>query len=105
MGLDTSSTSNFWQVRAAVELNTAVLYSFRSAGVRIEEPKAESDLFAEFARREEVRRPHRARRLVLDQRPPRLGVRRVLAPLLRRRRAQPQLLARRSVTRSTGLHT
>ncbi|MBE7187073.1 nitric oxide synthase oxygenase [Jatrophihabitans endophyticus] len=54
MGLDTSSTTNFWQVRAAVELNTAVLHSFRQAGVRIEEPKAESDLFAEFARREDA---------------------------------------------------
>lgn len=54
MGLDTTSTDNFWQVRAAVELNTAVLFSFRQAGVRIEEPKAESDLFAEFARREEA---------------------------------------------------
>ncbi len=54
MGLDTSSTTNFWQVRAAVELNTAVLHSFRSAGVRIEEPIAESALFRTFAEREEA---------------------------------------------------
>ncbi|PZS18335.1 MAG: nitric oxide synthase oxygenase [Pseudonocardiales bacterium] len=54
MGLDTESSANFWQLRAAVELNTAVLYSFRRAGVRIEEPIAESTLFAEFAEREEA---------------------------------------------------
>ncbi|MEP7019413.1 MAG: nitric oxide synthase oxygenase [Pseudonocardiales bacterium] len=54
MGLDTTSTGNFWQVRAAVELNTAVLHSFRAAGVRIEEPVAESALFIEFVKREEA---------------------------------------------------
>lgn len=54
MGLDTGSSSNFWQLRAAVELNTAVLHSFRNAGVRIEEPIAESALFSEFVRREEA---------------------------------------------------
>ena len=54
MGLDTGSDGNFWQVRAAVELNTAVLHSFRAAGVRMAEPVAESELMAEFARREEV---------------------------------------------------
>jgi nitric-oxide synthase, bacterial len=54
MGLDTSSNESFWQLRAAVELNTAVLYSFRRAKVRIEEPISESTLFAEFARREEA---------------------------------------------------
>ena len=54
MGLDTTSTSNFWQLRAAVELNTAVLHSFRTAGVRIEEPVAESALFSEFVKREEA---------------------------------------------------
>jgi nitric-oxide synthase len=58
MGLDTSSDANFWQMRAAVELNTAVLHSFRAAGVRMAEPQAESALMAEFARREEsVGRP------------------------------------------------
>jgi nitric-oxide synthase len=54
MGLDTTSSTNFWQVRAAVELNTAVLHSFRAAGVRIEEPIAESALFRTFAEREEA---------------------------------------------------
>ncbi|MDQ2749258.1 MAG: nitric oxide synthase oxygenase [Actinomycetota bacterium] len=54
MGLDTTSSANFWQLRAAVELNTAVLHSFRAAGVRIEEPVAESALFSEFAKREEA---------------------------------------------------
>jgi nitric-oxide synthase len=60
MGLDTTSRTNFWQVRAAVELNTAVLTSFRNAGVRIEEPIAESALFRTFADREEAcgRRVH-----------------------------------------------
>lgn len=54
MGLDITSGSNFWQIRAAVELNTAVLHSFRNAGVRIEEPVAESRLFRTFAEREEA---------------------------------------------------
>jgi nitric-oxide synthase len=54
MGLDTESTGNFWQLRAMVELNTAVLHSFRRAGVRIEEPVTESALFSEFVRREEA---------------------------------------------------
>ena len=54
MGLDTAASDNFWQVRAAVELNTAVLHSFRAAGVRIEEPVAESALFRTFAEREEA---------------------------------------------------
>jgi nitric-oxide synthase len=54
MGLDITSTVNFWQLRAAVELNTAVLHSFRAAGVRIEEPIAESALFSEFVKREEA---------------------------------------------------
>jgi nitric-oxide synthase len=54
MGLDTSSRTNFWQMRAAVELNTAVLHSFRTAGVRIEEPINESALFRTFAEREEA---------------------------------------------------
>jgi nitric-oxide synthase len=54
MGLDTASTGNFWQLRAAVELNTAVLHSFRANGVRIAEPIGESALFSEFVRREEA---------------------------------------------------
>jgi nitric-oxide synthase, bacterial len=54
MGLDTTSNRNFWQLRAAVEVNTAVLHSFRVAGVRIEEPISESALFSEFVRREEA---------------------------------------------------
>jgi nitric-oxide synthase len=54
MGLDSGSDGNFWQMRAAVELNTAVLHSFRAAGVRMAEPVAESKLMDEFARREEI---------------------------------------------------
>jgi nitric-oxide synthase, bacterial len=54
MGLDATGNDNFWQIRAAVELNTAVLHSFRAAGVRIEEPVAESQLFSVFAGREET---------------------------------------------------
>jgi nitric-oxide synthase len=54
MGLAIASNANFWQVRAAVELNTAVLHSFRAAGVRMAEPISESELMAEFARREEL---------------------------------------------------
>ena len=53
MGVD-PTTDSFWQLRAAVELNTAVLHSFCAAGVSIAEPVAESNLFAEFARREEA---------------------------------------------------
>lgn len=54
LGLDTTSRTNFWQLRAAVELNTAVLHSFAQAGVRIVEPIGESDLFSVFAGREEA---------------------------------------------------
>jgi nitric-oxide synthase len=54
IGLDTTSRANFWQVRAAVEINTAVLHSFRLAGVRIEEPISESKLFTTFVEREEA---------------------------------------------------
>jgi nitric-oxide synthase len=54
MGLDTAAADNYWQLRAAVEVNTAVLHSFRQAGVRIAEPTAESTLFRAFADREEA---------------------------------------------------
>jgi nitric-oxide synthase len=54
MGLDIRADDNFWKLRAAVELNTAVLHSFRAAGVQMAEPVAESELMAEFARREEL---------------------------------------------------
>jgi nitric-oxide synthase len=54
MGLDNGAADNYWQLRAAVEVNTAVLHSFRQAGVRIAEPTAESTLFRTFADREEA---------------------------------------------------
>ncbi len=54
MGFDTAREDTFWRMRAAVELNTAVLHSFRAAGVQMAEPVAESALFAEFVRREEA---------------------------------------------------
>ena len=54
MGVD-PTTDSFWQLRAAVELNTAVLHSFCAAGVSIAEPVADSSLvLREFARREEA---------------------------------------------------
>jgi nitric-oxide synthase len=53
MGLDTSSNSTFWRQRAVVELNVAVHHSFRAAGVMMSDALTESDLFAEFGKREE----------------------------------------------------
>ena len=35
LGLDTSSHNNLWRDRVAVEVNTAVLHSFKIAGVSI----------------------------------------------------------------------
>ena len=54
MGLDTSSNSTFWRQRAVVELNVAVHHSFRASGVTMSDALSESDLFAEFGRREET---------------------------------------------------
>jgi nitric-oxide synthase len=52
MGLDRSRDSTLWKDRALVELNTAVLYSFSQAGVRIVDHHRASSEFMEFAARE-----------------------------------------------------
>ncbi len=53
LGLDTSSNVTYWRQRAAVEINVAVHHSFQQAGVSILDAVTESDLFVEFARKEE----------------------------------------------------
>ena len=45
LGLDTSDDATLWKDRALVELNVAVLYSFRQAGVTIADHHTESRRF------------------------------------------------------------
>jgi nitric-oxide synthase, bacterial len=45
LGLDTSSETTLWRDRALVELNVAVLHSYRAAGVRISDHHTESRRF------------------------------------------------------------
>jgi nitric-oxide synthase, bacterial len=53
LGLDTSSEETLWRDRALVELNVAVLHSFRAAGVRITDHHTESRRFLTHLAREE----------------------------------------------------
>ncbi|MPY16859.1 MULTISPECIES: nitric oxide synthase oxygenase [Paenibacillus] len=53
MGQDTSSESTLWRDRALVELNYAVLYSFKKAGVSIVDHHTAATQFGLFERREE----------------------------------------------------
>lgn len=53
MGQDTSSESTLWRDRALVELNYAVLYSYKKAGVSIVDHHTAATQFAAFERREE----------------------------------------------------
>ncbi|WP_433324738.1 nitric oxide synthase oxygenase [Spirillospora sp. CA-294931] len=53
MGLDTSSEATLWRDRALVELNVAVLHSFREAGVSITDHHTESRRFLLHLEREE----------------------------------------------------
>jgi nitric-oxide synthase len=53
MGLSTRCSTNLWQDRALVELNVAVLHSFRAAGVRMVDHHSASDQFMTHLDREE----------------------------------------------------
>ena len=48
MGLDIRDKSSLWKDRALVELNQAVLYSFRKAGVKIIDHHSASKQFMQF---------------------------------------------------------
>lgn len=53
LGLNTRSSTNLWRDRALVELNIAVLHSFRAAGVRMVDHHSASDQFMTHIDREE----------------------------------------------------
>ncbi|WP_049580336.1 nitric oxide synthase oxygenase [Streptomyces sp. SBT349] len=53
LGLDTANESMLWRDRALVELNVAVLHSFRTAGVKIADHHTESQRFLTHLAREE----------------------------------------------------
>lgn len=53
LGLSTRSSTNLWRDRAMVELNVAVLHSFRAAGVRMVDHHSASDQFMTHIDREE----------------------------------------------------
>lgn len=53
LGLDTSSNITLWKDRALVELNAAVLHSFRRAGVTIVDHHTAAQQFTVFERNEE----------------------------------------------------
>ena len=55
MGLDTRSSTSLWRDRALVELNVAVLHSFRAAGVRMVDHHSASEQFMTHLEREEAR--------------------------------------------------
>ena len=48
MGLDCSSNDTLWKDRAAIELNIAVLHSFKSQGVRLIDHHSMTNYFIEF---------------------------------------------------------
>jgi len=54
MGLDRASRTSLWKDRALVELNTAVLHSFRAAGVTIVDHHTASAQFMQHVAREEA---------------------------------------------------
>ncbi|WP_051318030.1 nitric oxide synthase oxygenase [Cohnella thermotolerans] len=53
MGLDTASNATLWKDKALVELNVAVLHSFRQAGVSIVDHHTAAQQFKMFRRNEE----------------------------------------------------
>ncbi|MGN7453716.1 nitric oxide synthase oxygenase [Paenibacillus pasadenensis] len=55
LGLDRSSNTTLWKDRAIVELNIAVLHSFRKAGVSIVDHHTAADQFVRFQRQEAER--------------------------------------------------
>jgi nitric-oxide synthase len=52
LGLSTRSSTNLWRDRALVELNVAVLHSFRTAGVNVVDHHSASDQFIKHIDRE-----------------------------------------------------
>lgn len=52
MGLDTATSASLWKDRALIELNQAVLHSFRSAGVRIVDHHVATKQFVTHEERE-----------------------------------------------------
>ena len=52
LGLDTTDTSALWKDRALVEINVAVLHSFRKRGVRVLDHHAASEYFLQFEKQE-----------------------------------------------------
>lgn len=52
MSLDTRSKTNLWKDKALIELNCAVLYSFRKAGVSITDHHSASKQFMRFCEKE-----------------------------------------------------
>ncbi|TVQ67857.1 MAG: nitric oxide synthase [Balneolaceae bacterium] len=54
MGLDTKNDRTLWKDRAMLELNQAVLHSFRKAGVRIADHHTASRQFITFCRKEQA---------------------------------------------------
>ncbi|MFP3514162.1 nitric oxide synthase oxygenase, partial [Peribacillus sp. SIMBA_075] len=53
MGLDTSREATLWKDKALVELNVAVLHSFKEQGVSIVDHHTASQQFRRFEEREE----------------------------------------------------
>jgi nitric-oxide synthase len=54
LGLDTSREDSLWRDRALIELNRAVLHSFKRAGVRMVDHHTASNEFMQFMKLEEV---------------------------------------------------
>lgn len=55
MGLDRSTNTSLWKDRAMLELNRAVLYSFKQAGVNIVDHHTAADQFVRFQQQEKER--------------------------------------------------
>ena len=95
MGLDTSDEATLWRDRALVEINRAVLHSFRANGVTITDHHTESRRFLTHLEREE----RAGRRCPADWSwivPPMSGLADPgLPPLLRHRGPTAELLRRR----------
>jgi nitric-oxide synthase len=53
MGLDRSSNTTLWKDRALLELNRAVLHSFKQAGVSIVDHHTAADQFVRFQEQEQ----------------------------------------------------
>ena len=53
MGLNLHDKNSLWKDRALIELNQAVLYSFRKAGVKIIDHNSAAKQFMQFMRQEE----------------------------------------------------